>query len=155
MIERQPNKFVICGGRHYANRTYLRRFLDHVHDTIGISCVVHGDAGGVNTQTGELYGADKLAGEWAEMNGIPIKVYPANWDKYGKRAGFLRNYQMLECENPDAIIAFPGNEGTKNMCELALANGKSIIDAERKTIIEAETRRKPPKSTLPGMEPTE
>ena len=41
-------------------------------------------------------GVDALGGRWAKEHDVSIKEFPADWDKYGKRAGFLRNEQMAK-----------------------------------------------------------
>ena len=132
-------KVIVCGGRRYANRSFVKKILDISHSSITISCVVHGGAGAFDPDTGEvLYGADLLAGEWAMENGIKIKDYTvtsADWKRYGKRAGILRNMQMFDHENPDYVIAFPGGTGTRQMVEYALNHGKEVLDANSLKII--------------------
>lgn len=51
---------------------------------------------------GDARGVDSLGAEWAEKNGVPVEHFPADWDRYGKRAGFLRNAEMAE--NAEALI---------------------------------------------------
>ena len=48
-----------------------------------------------------------------------VAYFPADWDKYGKAAGFIRNEQMAQ--NADALVVFwdGKSRGTKNMIELA------------------------------------
>lgn len=52
---------------------------------------------------------------------IAYERYPADWEKYGKAAGPIRNKQMLDEGKPDMVIAFlaPDSRGTKNMIEQA------------------------------------
>lgn len=64
-------------------------------------------------------GADIMAGEWAKANGIPVLEYPALWKLHNKRAGPIRNVQMLEEGNPDLVVAFPGGRGTAHMVGIA------------------------------------
>ena len=54
--------------------------------------------------SGDARGADALGVEWATHFQIPIQHFPAQWDKYGKSAGFIRNAEMGE--EADALIAF-------------------------------------------------
>lgn len=66
--------------------------------------------------------------EWAQANNIQFKEYPAKWTKYRKRAGVIRNQQMIDEGKPDMVVAFPGGSGTKNMIALAKkAHIKTII----------------------------
>lgn len=71
-------------------------------------------------------GVDKLGEEYATFMQIPIARYPANWNLYGKSAGFIRNKEMAE--NADALIAIWDGEskGTKHMIDIANKRGLKI-----------------------------
>jgi hypothetical protein len=69
-----------------------------------------------------------LAGKWAAYNGIPIAEFPAQWDLHGKRAGYLRNKQMLEEGQPDLVVAFPGGRGTADMVRQSREAGVPVIE---------------------------
>ena len=87
-------------------------------DSIEPSVVIHGGA----------RGADQLAGAWAKERQVSYKTYPAQWDRYGKSAGFRRNEQMLNEGNPDLIIAFPGGNGTAHMMRIARQRGYEVTE---------------------------
>lgn len=53
--------------------------------------------------SGGAKGVDSLGEVWAHSMGVPVKVFPADWDKHGKKAGFVRNAEMAEYA--DALIA--------------------------------------------------
>ena len=44
--------------------------------------------------TGGARGVDTVADNYAKIHGIDRIIVPANWNKYGKRAGYIRNEQM-------------------------------------------------------------
>lgn len=71
-------------------------------------------------------GVDQLGEQIALMNGIPIKKFPADWERFGKRAGFLRNVQMADYA--EALIAVWDGEskGTKHMIDMAKARGLKV-----------------------------
>lgn len=73
--------------------------------------------------SGTAAGADRLGERWAEVAGVPCVRFPADWNTYGKRAGFLRNEQMAD--NADALIALWDGEsrGTKHMIDIAKRKG--------------------------------
>ena len=48
-------------------------------------------------------GGDKFAEKLAKSHNISISIYPANWEKYGKSAGFIRNTDIAE--ESDILIA--------------------------------------------------
>ena len=75
---------------------------------------------------GKAKGADTLGEQYAKERGYVVAYYPADWEKYGKRAGFIRNEQMAK--NADALVAFwdGKSRGTKSMIELAQRYGLKI-----------------------------
>ena len=80
--------------------TGSRKFTDYdsVYRQLAIrmpSLVIHGGAAG----------ADSLAGKAASALGIPVRVFPAQWRSFGRRAGFLRNSAMVS-SGPDLVLAF-------------------------------------------------
>ena len=48
-----------------------------------------------------------------------LRIFIPQWDKYGKKAGYLRNVEMAE--NANALIAFwdGKSKGTKHMIDIA------------------------------------
>jgi hypothetical protein len=70
--------------------------------------------------SGGAIGVDSLARQYAWIHGLPFTEYPADWDKYGKRGGFIRNNQMAD--EADAVISIWDGEsrGTAHMLECAV-----------------------------------
>lgn len=77
--------------------------------------------------SGHARGVDTLAEKYAEERGIPIQVFPAEWKKYGKAAGPIRNRAMLEYAKEGTVVvaAFWDGQsrGTGNMIKQAKAAG--------------------------------
>jgi len=69
--------------------------------------------------SGGASGADSLAERYAKEHNIPMKVFPAEWDKYGKSAGYRRNKDIIN--RADYVIAFWDgmSKGTKHSIDLA------------------------------------
>ena len=131
---------IVCGGRSYGlvpsavpgdtyethaaqaeqERARLEQILDAAVERLRLKSIACGDA----------TGADALAAGWAERRGVPFKVYPADWEQHGSKAGPIRNRRMLEQEIPSAIIAFPGSKGTRNMCDIAERAGVRVIKVD-------------------------
>lgn len=107
-------KAIVCGGRNWRGRAAVWRVLSQIQPTSVIE-------GGCPT------GADKYAREWARDHSVGLLTVPAEWDKYGKAAGPLRNKRML-AEAPDVVIAFPGGRGTADMVRQARAAGVRVIE---------------------------
>lgn len=76
--------------------------------------------------SGGAKGADSLAIDWAVINWVPFTEYPADWKTHGKKAGFLRNTQMLNEGKPDLVIAFPGGKGTAMMLDISRKAGVAV-----------------------------
>lgn len=102
-------KILVCGGREYDDWPRLKEKLDELNEEHRFTEVIHGAA----------EGADRLAGVWARWYNIKETAFPADWKQYGKRAGYVRNQQMLDEGKPELVIAFKGGKGTAMMIELA------------------------------------
>lgn len=76
--------------------------------------------------SGGASGADALGEQYAKERGYKILRYPAQWKKYGRQAGPMRNREMAD--NADALIAYWDGEsrGTKNMIEEAKKRGLQV-----------------------------
>jgi len=102
---------LITGSRDFTDSAFINKKLDNALTVCKSGrlnlIIVHGGA----------KGADSIAGNWAKANGIETRVYPADWKTYGKRAGPLRNQQMLDEEKINYGYAFPldGSIGTYDM----------------------------------------
>ena len=69
---------------------------------------------------GGATGVDASAWGWGEYRGLAMRKYNADWTKYGKRAGPIRNAQMVDDAGKDGIlIAFMGGVGTTNIVNYA------------------------------------
>ncbi len=72
--------------------------------------------------SGGARGTDHLGELYAKSRGYDIKIFQADWEKYGNSAGMKRNKKMAEFGN--ALIAFRystlyKNSGTDNMIDIA------------------------------------
>ena len=110
-------KVLVCGGREFHDAQYLETKLDELHDEHSFTLLIEGGA----------HGADSLAGKWADARGIKRRTYMADWESLGRKAGPIRNKQMLDEGEPDLVIAFPGGRGTDNMCAQAEAAGVLVL----------------------------
>lgn len=109
-------RVIVCGGRDYHDRETVFRALDRLHGERGIDFLIQGAANG----------ADYLAWQWANERGVPCGSYPANWDEHSKRAGPIRNQEMIDEGKPDGIVAFPGGRGTDDMVRRAKSAGLKV-----------------------------
>jgi hypothetical protein len=99
-------KLAIIGSRTFTNYELLQETLEpHKHK---ITQVISGAA----------KGADLFGEKWAIENNIETLIFPAEWGKHGKKAGYIRNEDIIK--NCDCVIAFWGGEskGTKHSLSL-------------------------------------
>lgn len=109
---------LVTGGRKYSDRNHVFQVLGCIHTEFGpISCIVEGGA----------TGADALAKEWALHHKISFLEFPADWKSHGRRAGGLRNSQMLAEAFPDLVVAFLGGAGTADMTGKASRAGVTVV----------------------------
>lgn len=112
-------RLVVAGSRSINDYYKIARVLDNVlAQTIGEGRTVE------ELVEGEARGVDRLARRWAEERGIPVKPFPAEWDKiegvsksrirtysdgkmYNSAAGYERNRRMIKyAGSDDLLVAF-------------------------------------------------
>ncbi len=112
-----------CGGRELAwPSEQVLAVLEQLVAARPVIQLLHGGA----------RGADRMIAQAAEQLGWPVLAVPAQWQRYGRGAGMLRNGRMLEQAIAIAqaastaeqlvkvgAIAFPGGAGTAGMVRLA------------------------------------
>jgi len=102
--------WLICGGRNFSDQSMFDDVMSRLIDMWGCpSKIVHGAASG----------ADKMADAWGKRMALLVAPVEAEWDKYGKAAGPIRNEDMIIHHKPKRVIAFPGGRGTADMVQRA------------------------------------
>jgi len=109
-------KIIIAGSRNFNDYNLLKTSCDNLLTQFTNIEIVSGTA----------RGADKLGERYAREKGYDIKKFPANWDKFGKSAGYIRNDEMAQYA--DMLIAFwdGTSKGTKHMIDLANKRGIKV-----------------------------
>ncbi len=117
-------RVLVCGDRNWTDREVIKRQLVKLPPhTVIIE--------------GEAEGADLLARSVAEEIGFTVEPYPANWARYGRGAGPVRNRQMLDEGQPHLVLAFHDNiqesKGTADMVKQAAKRGiETLIISHKK-----------------------
>ena len=121
-----PQRVLVCGGRDYADSYKMHKELfalrknadpDIDHTTSLQSNLVIIEGG--------YRGADALARKWAADWGCRCITEKADWEQYGKKAGPIRNREMMK-HKPDLVLAFPGGDGTADMISVAEEAGVPV-----------------------------
>lgn len=105
-------KVIIAGGRYFNDAGLMKLKCDKI-------LAPYLTDPDLEIVSGKARGADSLGEAYAKDNNIKIAEFPADWDKHGKAAGYIRNEEMAKYA--DALIAFwdGKSRGTKHMIDLA------------------------------------
>ncbi len=111
-------RILICGGRKFHDYNRIKQALADLGGREKIETIIHGGANG----------ADILGGNAAWELGIPSQSVPADWNKYGRAAGPIRNQKMLDECAPNLVLAFPDpkSRGTWDMVRRAKKAGVKV-----------------------------
>ena len=113
-------RVLVCGGRNYNDRERLNDELDALDKLHGPLFVLQGGA----------TGADRMAmgwcARWLPDAPRPCQTFFAEWSKYGRAAGPMRNQRMIDEGRPDLVLAFPGGRGTADMVRRAKLAGVPV-----------------------------
>lgn len=128
------NRILVTGSRDWKNVLQMSMalrdawwFLNCRTDVV----LVHGDA----------RGADRMAAKLWEKRGLTTDPHPANWKQYGKRAGFIRNQEMVDLGAILCLAFFvadappgepPNNRGTLDCSVRAKDAGIAVWDFKEK-----------------------
>lgn len=113
-------RVLVTGDREWDDQRIVNMVLDGAFDHDLRMTLIEGCA----------KGADSCAEVWADDASATHEHYPAQWDKYGRAAGPIRNRQMLEEGKPDVVIAFHDDlsksKGTRDMIDQAKRAGLPV-----------------------------
>jgi hypothetical protein len=116
-------KLIVAGGRDFDDydglSTILNRLADDEFKDNSVSLV-----------SGMAKGADALGYMFAHKNNVKVYEFHADWNRHGKRAGYLRNEEMGQFA--DALVAFwdGDSKGTKHMIDYMIELGKHVTVIE-------------------------
>jgi hypothetical protein len=106
-------EIVVTGGRDYNDWETVQKILNLFDPTL----IIQGGA----------TGADALAVKYASFYGKNWITVKADWNKYGKRAGPVRNREMIEAYPGAIIVAFPGGRGTADCVDAAVKRNRIVL----------------------------
>ncbi len=108
-------KVIIAGSRSITDYDFVCRVIEE--SCFKITEVISGTARGV----------DQLGERWAKENGIPVAKFPADWDKNGKAAGYIRNTDMGSYGDGLIAVWDGKSKGTGHMVDIMGKLGKEIF----------------------------
>lgn len=106
-------RIAIVGSRDYPRWDVIRKYIA----TLPAGTVV---------VSGGARGVDSVAVKDAQLRGLEVRVYPADWENLGKGAGFVRNQQIVD--DADKVVAFwdEKSRGTMDTVARAKKAGKPV-----------------------------
>lgn len=111
-------KVIIAGSRSFKNYELLVARMIHALSNYKPE--------EVEIVSGGAYGADQLGERFAKMAGCSLKVLKPDWDLYGKRAGFMRNWDMAKYADACVVFWDGASLGAKHMIDLAKREGLKL-----------------------------
>ena len=115
---------VVTGGRGFKDKNFVWRCLDVLRIKKK-----------TNIHVGDALGVDTAVFNWViSKNEGPWFTYKADWNKYDKAAGPLRNKEMLEAAKKGQdplVLAFPGGKGTANCIKQAKEMELDVLEVNR------------------------
>ena len=126
-------RVIIAGGRDFNDfkllESNINKIFKQLSDEKLISIYVN--ESNIEIICGKARGADTLGEQFAKEYKLSIKYFPADWNTYGKSAGYRRNAEMANYAKEDngVLIAFwdGKSKGTKHMIDLAKSNNIKVF----------------------------
>lgn len=109
-------RVLITGSRDWDARDTITLALVNALDDLGEYILVSGAC---------PTGADRMCEETAEALGLAVELHPADWGLHKKRAGFVRNSEMVAL-GADLCIAFIKNNSKGASMTARLAEDAGI-----------------------------
>jgi hypothetical protein len=137
-------RLIIAGSRSITSYEDVKKSIETSLREWGLSPkditeVVSGHAGFTKVDGKWLPNVDRLGERWAKENGIAVRLFPADWDRHGKRAGHMRNQDMARflADNGGGylVVVWDGvSKGSYSMIEYGNKyNLKIIVKTVRST----------------------
>ena len=118
IVRSNEMRVIVAGSRFFENYEFVSSQLDGILKDTNVTQIICGMANGV----------DLLGKRYAKEKGLIVCEFPADWDKYKKAAGPIRNRQMAE-HGLLLILFWDGKSpGSKNMLETMKRMNKKIIE---------------------------
>ena len=121
-------RIIIAGGRDFTDYKLLKKTLkDYLINLIAQG--YHVTPSVIKIVSGTAKGADELGERLADEFGFQVYRFPADWDRFGKSAGYIRNKEMARFaaggDLMGVLFAFwdGKSKGTKHMIDLAYDHG--------------------------------
>lgn len=113
-------KLIIAGSRGWTNKQEL-------HNAVSEFLVNNNVTGRIQIVSGTARGADQMGEAYARTNNWSIKQFPADWNTYGRAAGYRRNEDMAKYADGCIVLWDGVSKGSKHMYNLAIKHGLDVM----------------------------
>lgn len=123
----QELRIIIAGSRDFNDYKLLKTSIRDILKNASLK-----DINKIKIISGTARGADQLGERFAKQFKLEVVKFPADWDRFGKRAGYIRNEEMAKYSVKNGsygmLVAFWDCEsrGTKHMIDLAKKRGLEV-----------------------------
>ena len=136
-----PDRTAIVGSRSYPRSDVVEAFVAAL-------------PAGTVVVSGSAPGVDSIAEHAAKARGLEVTVFPADWDRHGRKAGPIRNAEIVA--GADRVVAFwdGRSRGTLNTVVQAVRAGRpvEVFDAEGQPVpIEVALRAAEERGVMAGI----
>lgn len=120
-------RIIIAGSRDFNDYKLLKTSIRDILKNASLK-----DINKIKIISGTARGADQLGERFAKQFKLEVIKFPADWDSFGKSAGYIRNEEMAKYSvkngNYGMLVAFWDGEsrGTKHMINLAKKHGLEV-----------------------------
>lgn len=114
-------RVLVCGGRRFNDALTFGSWMGGIERQHKITTIIQGGA----------TGADFMAKKFGEWRGYKVETFDADWKRYGKAAGPIRNQRMIDEGKPDLALCLPGGAGTLDMMKRLTIAGIPMLIVDR------------------------
>ena len=114
-------RVAIVGGRDYDED------FDVFDDLLNNTITEHTKSNGIEIVSGGARGVDSMAERYAEHHGLTMKVFKADWDRYSRSAGYIRNAEIAKYSDMCIALWDGKSKGTKNTISLFKKMNKTVV----------------------------
>ncbi len=115
-VKIQLVRIIVAGSRDFNDYDLLKEKLDKLNEHFN----------GFEVVSGAARGADSLGEKYADENGLQVRLFPADWENHGKKAGYWRNSQMADYADGCVVFWDGVSKGTQHMINLAKQKGIQV-----------------------------
>ena len=117
---------IVAGSRHFDNYPLMEKILDRIFSQTFLEIEIVSGCQVSVKDNGDRYGADYFGEAYASERNYHIQPFPADWTTYGKKAGRIRNEEMVQYATHCVVFWDGRREGCGSWIMINLAKAYEI-----------------------------